>query len=660
MTRRLTVPSLPIGSMKSVYDRGGSSVKLFQAQPDGLPNAARASLFGHGVAARVNTSSHNRGTVSPPENSLGDPARNLLETLRTPVWVYALDSLDCLWANPAALRWMGVQHLPQAQAWLQALGQPWTDWLHRCRQVLDRGQALRDRCPVGSLGHSLYAVGSPISLANGRRGLLIEGQRGEAAESHQQAILSAIPDLLIQMTREGQCLYLIQGSDIHLWRGMQPGQRASVFDLMPHSLAEQRLHYVRQALDTDTRQIYRQEIEVEGQRHHEEVRIIPMDETEVLVIVRDITSTVIAEQKLAEQADIFRRQAQRDRVLAEVTQRISQSLDLQEVLETAVTELRTMMQTNRVMVYRFEGSQGSGRVIAEAISDPAYSLRQYVVEDRCFAVHGPTLQTYRQGRIQRTVDLSAAPLSPCYVAMLQRLQVQANLVLPILQGEHLWGLLVCQQCDAPRAWTDLEVETLTQLTKQLAIALQKSELYEQLQRANQELQHLATHDKLTGLANRRYFDDYLDQEWRRLTREQAPLSLILCDIDYFKPYNDTYGHLAGDACLEQVAAAIQRAIKRPADLAARYGGEEFAIILPNTTLSGAIHTAEQVRQEIAKTQIPHGRSPSQPYITVSLGIASIGPTLGVASHCLVDWADQALYQAKEQGRDRYIVARESP
>lgn len=107
-----------------------------------------------------------------------------------------------------------------------------------------------------------------------------------------------------------------------------------------------------------------------------------------------------------------------------------------------------------------------------------------------------------------------------------------------------------------------------------------------------------------------------------------------------------------------MAAAIHRAIKRPADLAARYGGEEFAIILPNTTLAGAIHTAEQVRQEIAKTHIPHGRSPSQPYITVSLGIASTVPTLGIAAHCLVDWADQALYQAKEQGRDRYVVAKE--
>jgi GAF domain-containing protein len=94
-----------------------------------------------------------------------------------------------------------------------------------------------------------------------------------------------------------------------------------------------------------------------------------------------------------------------------------------------------------------------------------------------------------------------------------------------LQGDYLWGLLACQQCDAPREWTDLEVETLVQLANQLAIAIQKSELYEQVQRANAELQHLATHDKLTGLANRRYFDDYLDQEWRRLTREQGASQL---------------------------------------------------------------------------------------------------------------------------------------
>ena len=608
----------------------------------------------------MNTSSHKRVTVVPQGNGLGGLSDRLLETLQTPVWLYDLESLDLLWANPSALGWMGVQDVAQAQGWIRASGKAWSAWLQRYRQALEQGQTLRERCPVSLPGQTmaLDGVGSKITLAHGQAGLLLEGQWLAGGKANPQHILSAIPDLLIQMTREGQCLYLIQGTEAALWRELQPEQRASVYDLLPQPLADQRMQYVRRALETATRQIYRQEIDVAGQLRHEEVRIVPMGATEVLVMVRNITPMVEAEQKLLKQADLFRQQAQRDRVLAQVTQRISQSLELQEVLETAVTELRAMMQTQRVMVYRFEGSDGSGQVIAESISHPDFSLLGQTVEDRCFAIHGPAIQSYRQGRVQRTADINAAPLSPCYVAMLAQLRVRANLVLPILQGDHLWGLLVCHQCDVPHEWSDLEVDTLTQLADQLAIAIQKSELYEQVQRVNQELQHLATHDKLTGLANRRYFDDYLDQEWRRLTREQSPLSLILLDIDYFKLYNDTYGHLAGDACLEQVAGAIHRAIKRPADLAARYGGEEFAIILPNTDLAGAIHTGERLRQAIVNAQIPHGSSPNQLYLTVSLGIAAAYPTPPLRPHDLIDQADQALYQAKEQGRNRYVVAAE--
>lgn len=608
------------------------------------------------MTAEVDKQRHGGGTANL-QRAEELPYR-LLGCLQTPVWLYGLSSLDLLWANPAALHWMGLASVEDAAAWMQGAGAGWYSLLRCYRQLLGTGQSIADSRPIVSSvrGKALYCLGSTVTLANGQIGLLLEGQGLEEEENHQQAILSAIPDLLMRMTRDGQCLYLVQGSDVVLWRDLDPQQRASIYDLLPHALAQKRLHYAQRALETQTRQIYRQDIEVGGQLCHEEVRVIPMGDGEVLVIVRDITAIAQAERRLEEQTNLFRQQAQRDRVLAEVTQHISQSLDLQEILDTAVTELRAMMQTSRVIVYRFEGSDGSGQVIAEAVSQPLYSLRQVQVEDRCFVVNSPAVQTYRQGRIHRVADVQASGLSACYVAMLTQLGVRANLVLPILQGDTLWGLLVCQQCDAPRRWSDLEVETLSQLANQLAIAIQQSELYEQVQQANQELQHLATHDKLTGLANRRYFDDYLDQAWRRLTQECTPLSLVLLDIDYFKAYNDTYGHLAGDACIAQVAMAIRRSIQRSANLAARYGGEEFAIILPNTNLAGAVHAAEQVRLEIAQAHLPHGSIPNHPYITVSLGIASTRPTLGQSPHTLVDQADQALYQAKQQGRNRYIIA----
>jgi two-component system, cell cycle response regulator len=176
-----------------------------------------------------------------------------------------------------------------------------------------------------------------------------------------------------------------------------------------------------------------------------------------------------------------------------------------------------------------------------------------------------------------------------------------------------------------------------------------------LQKANQELERLAHLDGLTEIANRRQFDAYLRQEWLRLAREQAPLSLILCDVDFFKNYNDTYGHLAGDGCLQQVAKAITSVVKRPADLAARYGGEEFAVILPNTNLVGAAHIAKQIRRSVKGLDICHDTSQVGSHVTLSLGVTSMIPIADAEPKVLVDVADCALYQAKQKGRDRLFA-----
>lgn len=176
-----------------------------------------------------------------------------------------------------------------------------------------------------------------------------------------------------------------------------------------------------------------------------------------------------------------------------------------------------------------------------------------------------------------------------------------------------------------------------------------------LQTANQQLQRLVYLDDLTQIANRRRFDEYLSLEWQRLARETAPLSLILCDVDYFKRYNDTYGHQAGDACLQHVAQAISRVIKRPTDLVARYGGEEFAVILPNTTASGAVHVASAIHEEVQRLLIPHVTSSVSKFITLSVGVSSTVPQKEFSPEALIAVADKALYEAKEQGRNRVIV-----
>ena len=176
-----------------------------------------------------------------------------------------------------------------------------------------------------------------------------------------------------------------------------------------------------------------------------------------------------------------------------------------------------------------------------------------------------------------------------------------------------------------------------------------------LKQANTMLQTLANLDSLTQIANRRYFDHYFAQEWRRLTREQKPLAFILLDVDYFKNFNDYYGHQKGDACLLQIAQAIQRTVKRPADLVARYGGEEFAVILPGTDREGAAVVAQLIHQAIRDLQIPHERSGVSDRVSISLGVAHVIPTLDRSPTHLIIQADQAMYNAKQQGRDRYYV-----
>ncbi|MBD2516148.1 diguanylate cyclase [Nostoc sp. FACHB-973] len=186
-------------------------------------------------------------------------------------------------------------------------------------------------------------------------------------------------------------------------------------------------------------------------------------------------------------------------------------------------------------------------------------------------------------------------------------------------------------------------------TAELVIAKEKAE------DANQKLEQLVNLDGLTQVANRRCFDGRLQAEWKRLAREQQPLSLILFDVDKFKSYNDCYGHLGGDDCLITIAQTVQQIVYRPADLVARYGGEEFSVLLPNTDLAGAITVGENIQQAIHDRAIPHAKSDIKNIVTVSLGIACVIPTCDIKPDTLIASADKALYNAKQQGRDRYCI-----
>lgn len=176
-----------------------------------------------------------------------------------------------------------------------------------------------------------------------------------------------------------------------------------------------------------------------------------------------------------------------------------------------------------------------------------------------------------------------------------------------------------------------------------------------LREANKKLLDMAMRDDLTQIANRRNFDIKLKEEWSRMMRRKTPLSLIIFDVDHFKFYNDTYGHQSGDICLQTLAKKAVKFFKRPGDLLARYGGEEFAAILPNTTIEGAEIIAEKVRRHIHEAEIHHDASPVSNFVTISCGISSVIPNESTSSQILLEVADKALYDAKEQGRNSVVT-----
>ena len=177
----------------------------------------------------------------------------------------------------------------------------------------------------------------------------------------------------------------------------------------------------------------------------------------------------------------------------------------------------------------------------------------------------------------------------------------------------------------------------------------------QLAAANETLRQLSFRDGLTGVANRRHFDEQLTVELGRCLRDQDFLSLIMFDIDYFKYYNDYYGHLQGDDCLKKVAAAAEKALQRPGNVLARYGGEEFAIILPQTDSEGAIMMAERIKTNVSDLMIPHARSKCHRFVSISLGVGTMAPGVARTAEELIQLADQALYRAKELGRNQVIA-----
>lgn len=342
-------------------------------------------------------------------------------------------------------------------------------------------------------------------------------------------------------------------------------------------------------------------------------------------------------------------QAQWEAISRQIVQDIHASIHLQDILNNTVKAIQQLLGARRVMVYRSCDPQGCKLL---ALSGDSLASELCVQGLGCpylesHAVEMPTITE------QQVCLIEAAPIPAQDGMSACRANVPQELCLPIHQQGHLWGGLVVQNDPCARSWAQQEVETLTLIVQQLEISIQHAELHQRLSAANQELERISNTDSLTQIANRRCFDRQLKREWRRLQREQQPLALILCDIDYFKQFNDTYGHPSGDTCLVTVAQALKQCLKRPADLVARYGGEEFVVLLPNTELAGAIEVVEQMQGAIATLAIADAPTHQ---LTLSFGIYAAVPQQSTKATAALALADQALYAAKQAGRNQYVVS----
>ncbi len=369
----------------------------------------------------------------------------------------------------------------------------------------------------------------------------------------------------------------------------------------------------------------------------------------VLIISRDVSNLKATQTVLQQRAD-------QEQTLRLIAQHIRESLDLDVILTTAVTEVQRSLQADQVLIFQLH-SETVGQITATAVHPNWPMIIELHEVDAPFPPECYAYYAQGQGRIviSHAQDSQGDPIPECVPIG----NVQSKIVAPIIQhvpeGPILWGLIMAHACAALRQWQSDELAMLQHVADQLAIAIQQSELHQKLCAANQELENLSNTDALTQIANRRHFNTILKQEWQHSLRRQRELTLILCDIDYFKQFNDIYGHPAGDDCLVAVAQALTSCINRATDCIARYGGEEFAAILPHTPIAGAETIVHAMQTAISDLAIVHQGHANTSVVTLSYGITAITPTIHMAPDHLLRWADQALYQAKQNGRNQYAI-----
>lgn len=392
------------------------------------------------------------------------------------------------------------------------------------------------------------------------------------------------------------------------------------------------------------------------------------------------------------QVDQLKQHIWQQQRLHQVERKLSQTLDFSTIAGTTVVETAALLNATQVNLLRYDDVSRSCQQVVRYCQNqqlawqPAFSITQTEFPLLLQQLWQGKLLQIASGQVTTSSVIATAhdthPASTIghdvnSVPEHETQQWLARwpgswLLIPIRKSQHTqpqptetepsshthdsdyWGFMALALPERER-WTEAAAKAAHSITVTFKAAIQHAQQYHELVIANKELQKLALSDGLTCLANRRRFDEHLADEWQRLAREKQPLSLILCDLDHFKRYNDTFGHPAGDRCLIRVARALLSGPQRPADLVARYGGEEFAIVLPNTDTHGAWRIAQKIHDSVRALQINHAPSNEEPHVTVTMGVSTVIPGHENTAQMLVQASDLALYHAKQQGRNRTYV-----
>ena len=370
------------------------------------------------------------------------------------------------------------------------------------------------------------------------------------------------------------------------------------------------------------------------------------------------------------------RQEATSKILFELAENIRQSVNLEIILQKITVDIQKLLNCDRVIISSYKNNYTSfiSQALDSAVSPIIPETYNNFLAEICNS-NTTEYQQYQKGNIQVIEDINHNCLKSSEKEYLGQLGIKAQLKIPICiqnlnrqqsiigyplansfdMSSSLWGWLIIQQCKAPQIWQQPEIKLLQHLVSQIAIAIRQGLLTEELQQKNQQLQKIALYDPRIQVYNHRYLDQQLALEWRRLQRIASPLSIIICDVDYFELYKKSYGQHSADQCLNNVAQIISQAIRRSADFVSLYGEEKFAIILPHTHLQGAQQVAKAIQKLISQLQLPHLKSSVSPFVTLSMGIASTIPNTIESPDLIIEAAEQALYIAKSRGRNCFAI-----